>query len=179
MSADRLTNSLALCIEAHEGQFRDGEAPLPYATHPIDVCNLMRFVGKVTDEELLCAALLHDVLEESSIPASQIEAVAGARAAALVQEVTRFEPDTTGLTEDQRYELRTKTLLDEIKQMSSDAHIIKLADRLSNVRQARVTRSKKKFERYIGQTKQILEIIPRSTNPALWDAVAAETKKKD
>lgn len=138
----------------------------------------MRYVGGVEDQDLLCAALLHDVLEESDLTEGTLASAFGAPIASLVTEVTRFEPDTTGLTEEERYELRTQIFLEEIQKMSEKAHVIKLADRLSNLRQARATRPKKKLARYISQTKLILEIIPRSVNPALWDAVLAETKKK-
>jgi (p)ppGpp synthase/HD superfamily hydrolase len=138
----------------------------------------MRYVGLVEDEELLCAALLHDVLEESNVTEQQLSELFGASVAELVAEVTRFEPDTTGLGEEERYELRTKIFLEEIAKMSERAHTIKLADRLSNLRQARVTRPKKKLARYIEQTKLILDLIPRGVNPALWDAVLAETTKK-
>ncbi|HLO98502.1 MAG TPA: HD domain-containing protein [Fimbriimonas sp.] len=175
---DHLTNALAFCINAHQGQFRDGNAALPYATHPIDVCNIMRYVGGVEDQTLLCAALLHDVLEESDVTHHELAQHFGEEVAELVSQVTRFEPDTTGLSEDERYQLRTKLFLEEIEKMSERAHVIKLADRLSNLQQARVTRPKKKLARYIDQTKLILEIIPRTVNPALWDAVQAETKKK-
>lgn len=55
--------------------------------------------------------------------------------------------------------------------MSREARIIKLADRLCNIRQSLLTREGAKLERYIRQTRQILEAIPRETCPTLWDKI--------
>jgi len=61
--------------------------------------------------------------------------------------------------------------------MSPDAQVVKLADRLSNVREARMAKSPAKFERYLGATQKLLEIIPRKRNPGLWDAIKAEVER--
>ena len=136
------------------------------------------------DEDMISAAFLHDVLEESAITADRIQELFGARVRELVESVTRSEPaaeETAGLTEAQIWKLRSETLLGEIRLMSSEAQIIKLADRLSNVRAALATRAGKKLERYLDQTREILVIIPEKTNPALHKAVrkAAGLKRSD
>jgi hypothetical protein len=65
-------------------------------------------------------------------------------------------------------------LLEEIGRMSPDAQCVKLADRLSNVREGRRTKLGDKLTRYLGQTYLILETIPREVNPGLWDAIRDE-----
>lgn len=74
--------------------------------------------------------------------------------------------------------LRSDMLLAEIAQMSPDAQQIKLADRLSNLREGFRTKAGEKLARYIRQSRQILEIIPREVNPGLWDAIEAELGQK-
>ena len=164
-------------MDAHAEDFRDGVAPLPYITHPIEVMSLLRYVGGVCDEELLSIACLHDVLEESDITSEAIEKQFGPRVAKGVESLTRYEPtdaEREGLNEEQVWHLRSSILLREISEMTEEIQAIKLADRLANVRQAKVTRKPKKLARYKRQTEEILRLIPKSVNPALWQSISDE-----
>ena len=173
----KLGTAIRFAAERHEGQWRDGESPMPYITHPVEVLLNLRHVGKVTDEAVLLAAILHDLLEETTTTLAELAELFGDRTAELVRQVTRDEPteaEVAGLSKDEIYELRTARFLEEIKQMCPEAQMVKLADRLSNLREAKLTRSEKRLKRYQAQTERILEIIPESVNPALWRAVRAE-----
>lgn len=173
----KLDEAIQLAGKLHEGQVRDGEHALPYVVHPIEVLVNLRNVGGVVDEEMLIAAALHDTVEESGADVSKIEKRFGKRVAGLVRELTREEPkkkQIEGLSPDEVWLLRSTMLLEEIGRMSIEAQTIKLADRLSNVRDALRTKSGEKLERYLAQTSQILRIIPRDINPPLWDAISAE-----
>ena len=172
-----LSKALQFAVEKHDGSYRDGENALPYSTHPFEVCMLLRYVGQVTDENLLCAAALHDVLEETDVTADAIRAQFGRKVADLVQELTRREPgpdETKGLAKDEIWQLRANMLLEEISDMSPDAQRVKMADRLANLREAKLTKTGEKLRRYERQSKKILEIVPKSANPALWKAIAGE-----
>lgn len=170
-----LEKAIRLAYKAHRGQFRDGECPLPYITHPIDVVNNLRYVGLVTDEELLAAGALHDVLEETDLSPETIFEELGGRVLDLVIEVTREEPDFSnqGLTEEEVWHLRSNLLLEEISRMSDDAKRIKLADRMSNLEGSFATRTGDKLTRYIKQSEWILERINREISPPMWDAIQA------
>lgn len=177
MTYPRLQAAIELAVRLHRDQERDGDNPLPYCTHPIEVVSLLRNVGGVTDEDLLCVAALHDVLEETDIDPVEIEKEFGSRASALVKELTRKEPtaqETKGLDKNAIWKLRAEMLLEEIRHMSAQAQQVKLADRLSNVREAKRTKSGQKLERYIWQTEEILKIVPKPVNPGLWKAIRAE-----
>jgi len=163
--------ALKRAVRAHKKQDRDGETPLPYVTHPVDVLNLLRYDASVIDEEILAAALLHDVIEESQFSLSAIESEFGARVARLVKELTREEPDRTGLSEEEVWQVRTQTMLEEIDRMSDDAKTIKLADRASNLRVALLTRSGESLMNYVRQSCFILDHIDRGVCPILWDRV--------
>lgn len=173
-SENNLHKSIKFAMKAHKGQDRDGEAPLPYVTHVIDVLNKLRYIGGVTDPCILTAAILHDVLEETTATRDDISNRFGDEVLNLVIQVTRQEPnpqEKEGLTESEVYEMRTERFLTEIAAMSTEAKMIKLADRLSNIENALATRPIEKQERYLGQTVKILDLIPRETNPNLWDSV--------
>lgn len=164
----------ALCwaTELHSGQLRDGDKPLPYIFHPIAVCSLVHDVGGVADTDMLCACILHDTVEECGVSLDEIRERFGRRTAKLVGELTREEPSPVvaeKLTKDELYVLRNEMLLDGIRQMGDDAKLIKLADRICNLQEARRTRTGGKLERYRKQSVQILELIERGISPPLWD----------
>lgn len=182
MHYPRLDRAILLAAKLHAGQEREGDAPLPYLTHPLEVLLALRYVGGVIEEDLLCAAALHDVVEESNADLKEIGRETSARTADLVRELTRREPtaeERKGLDKDAIWKLRANMLLDEIRKMSADAQQVKLADRLANVREAKRTKAGPKWERYAWQTEEILNIVPRERNPGLWDGIRAELDAKD
>jgi hypothetical protein len=58
-------------------------------------------------------------------------------------------------------------MLAEIDAMSAEAKSIKLADRISNLRNAKVTRSRRDLDRYLAQSKLIVKRIPAASNRLL------------
>jgi (p)ppGpp synthase/HD superfamily hydrolase len=171
----KLHQAFRLCFKAHKNQEIESCSPsMPYSSHPIDVANKLRFVGGVTDEDMLAAAYLHDVLEFTDVTLAEIKEQFGERVAGLVLELTRREPldiEMEGKSDVERSELRSRMMLDEISRMGPDAQVIKLADRLSNLVMAFQTRKGDRLTRYLAQTKRILEIIEPKRNPALWKAI--------
>ena len=171
-----LHRSVKYASKLHKGQDRDGAYPLPYITHPLDVVTKLRYLADETDENVLVAAILHDVIEECDTTFSDIENRFGAVVKDLVKELTRREPDAAiikGMEEDEIWQLRSDWLLEDIRIMTVNAKRIKLADRLSNLEGAIATRPPDRLSRYIQQTYLILEAIPRDLSPELWDRVRA------
>lgn len=170
-----IEHALSLAVQAHLGQWRDGAAPLPYIAHPVDVMNRLRYVGNVQDEAILAAGVLHDTLEETALSPAEVEQMCGLQVRRLVEWVTRREPtaeETLELSKDEIWALRSSILLDEIRTMPPEAHLIKLADRASNMQAALWVRKRSKLPRYVSQTTAILRIIPEELNPALWRSVS-------
>ncbi|MBL8087984.1 MAG: HD domain-containing protein [Chthonomonas sp.] len=171
-----LQEALEFMVAAHRGQLREGTSALPYCMHPMDVVHKLRVVGEVTDESLLCAAALHDLLEETPVTVETLQAKFPARIVDLVVNLTRDEPTAAqirGMDAETVWRLRADMLIAEVAAMPADAQVIKLADRLSNVEEAWRTRSKKKLERYLWQTRRLLDVIPEQRNVGLWRAVQA------
>lgn len=163
----KLHKAVKAALKKHKKQERDGTSPLPYITHPIDVLNLVRYVGHVEDEEVLCAAVLHDVVEETKWDGKDVADKFGLRVSALVGELTREEPNTDDLPDEEIWAVRTRTMLEEILRMSPEARLIKLADRCSNLQAALASKTGADLYRYIRQSQLILEAIPNEVSPAL------------
>lgn len=179
MNLGKLKLAIDLAFEAHKDQWRSGEYAVPYICHPLEVLTLLRYVGGVTNEDQLCAAVLHDVLEETDISYEVMRDSVGERAANLVKELTRVEPtaeETAGMSKDEIWAMRSQLLLDEISKMSPQAMAVKMCDRISNLREAKITKTEKKVKRYIAQTEKMLEIIPKKVSPSLWSMLAEQAK---
>lgn len=170
----KLEKAIRFAAKAHRGFLKDGPNPLPYIVHPVEVVLLLRHVGGVLDEDVLCAGALHDTLEWSDAKPEQIRKRFGGRVLGLVQEMTRREPteeERAGLDKDGVWELRSRVLLAEIAAMSPEAQTIKLADRCSNLQLAFEIKSGRKLDRTLAQTEEILKIVDRSVCPGLWDRI--------
>lgn len=151
--------------------------PLPYICHPLEVLGLLRYSGGVTDIDSLCAAVLHDVVEETDATVDDVRAKAGKKCAKLVEQLTRTEPhpdETKDLSKDEIWQLKADKLIEEIRAMSEAAQVIKLCDRISNVREAKYAKKGKKLKRYVWQTWRILDTVPRQVHPVLWTMLEHE-----
>jgi len=113
---------------AHRGQFRkSGE---PYITHPLAVASILSEWR--LDAEGLAAALLHDVMEDTSVTRGEIESTFGKPVAAMVDGLSKLDQIEFATREDAQAESFRKMLL----AMARDVRVIliKLADRLHNMR---------------------------------------------
>lgn len=169
----KLHKAIKLALRSHKNQDRIEQIPMPYILHPIEVLSYVREIGKVIDEDVLCAAVLHDTIESHTVTKKEILERFGPRVTKIVLELTRDEPSSKSLaclSKNDAWELRNRFFLDEIEnKMGPEAKLIKLADRLSNLRLAQYKRNGNKFDRYIKQTHAILELITRDICPPLWD----------
>ena len=113
---------------AHRGQFRkSGE---PYITHPLAVASILS--EWQLDAEGLAAALLHDVMEDTSVTRNELETTFGKPVAAMVDGLSKLDQIEFATREDAQAESFRKMLL----AMARDVRVIliKLADRLHNMR---------------------------------------------
>ncbi|MBQ4000595.1 MAG: bifunctional (p)ppGpp synthetase/guanosine-3',5'-bis(diphosphate) 3'-pyrophosphohydrolase, partial [Oscillospiraceae bacterium] len=114
--------------QRHEGQLRrSGE---PYIIHPIAVASYLVDLG--LDSACICAALLHDVVEDTDTSLAEIKAEFGEEVEELVNGVTKLGKISFSSVEEEQAENLRKMLL----AMSKDIRvmIIKLNDRLHNMR---------------------------------------------
>ena len=108
----------------HEGQTR--RSGHPYITHPLAVAMILAETG--ADDEMLCAAMLHDTIEDTPYTPAELSREFGARVAALVAGVTALDQ-----AKDRRGRVTARAMA---AAKSADPRVleIKVADRLHNMR---------------------------------------------
>lgn len=124
----KIISAYEFAAKAHANQFRSsGE---PYITHPLAVSFILLELGMDTDT--ICAAMLHDVVEDTDVTLEEVKKRFGQDVAMLVDGVTKLGKIPLFTKEEQQAENVRKILL----AMSQDIRviIIKLCDRLHNMR---------------------------------------------
>ena len=118
-------NAADFAARKHTNQRRKGEAAEPYLNHLIEVANL---VAEASDgrADVVVAALLHDVVEDQGVAIDEVAALFGSAIASIVAEVT----DDKSLPK----QVRKDKQVSGAHHKSTDASIIKLADKTSNLR---------------------------------------------
>ena len=127
--------------EMHEGQFRhSGE---PYFTHPVAVAAIL--TEQRLDDATIITALLHDTIEDTKSTYSQIAAKFGEEIAVLVDGVTKLTNLQLSSTQTKQAENFRKLFM----AMSRDLRVIlvKLADRLHNMRTIKAMRPDKQVQK--------------------------------
>ena len=132
---------------------RSGE---PYIIHPINVAYILAGVG--LDEATICAALLHDVVEDTDVTDADLRRDFGEEVADMVAGVTKLGSMQFTSVEEQQAEDYRKMFL----AMGKDIRviIIKLADRLHNMRTLKYL----KRDRQIANAKETMEIYAPLAN---------------
>jgi guanosine-3',5'-bis(diphosphate) 3'-pyrophosphohydrolase len=123
----------------------------PYFSHPIEVAGLMTELK--LDQETIVTALLHDTVEDTLATIEEVEEKFGSEVARLVDGVTKLSKIET-LTENERAAENLRKLL---LAMSEDIRVllVKLADRLHNMRTLHYIRSPEKRQRIARETMEI------------------------
>jgi len=121
-----LLKALHFAADKHRDQRRKDIEASPYINHPIEVAELLARVGDVQDLVTLQAAILHDTLEDTKTTVEELDAAFGADVRHVVEEVT----DDKRLPRVERKRLQ----IEHAPHLSSRAKLVKLADKISNVR---------------------------------------------
>lgn len=134
----KIVSAYELAENYHHDQKR--ESGEPYITHPLAVAYILLELGMDTDT--ICSALLHDVVEDTDCTLEQLQKKFGTDVAMLVNGVTKLKKVETFTKDEQKAENIRKILL----AMSEDIRviIIKLADRLHNMRTLNFCREEKR-----------------------------------
>ena len=125
--SDLLERAYALARQAHASQrMRDRDAP--FIGHPVTVAGLLHEAGFA--EELVAAALLHDVVENSSVESAEVEE-------RICPEVARLVAALSENPEIDDYEERKRALRDQVEGDGERAAAVYAADKLANLRETR------------------------------------------
>lgn len=118
--------SLSFAAHKHRNQRRKDSAQTPYINHPIALVNILLIEVGITDEVVLIAALLHDTVEDTNTTFEEIEQHFGQVVRDVVAEVT----DDKSLPKA----VRKQNQIDHAPGLSDRAKLVKLADKISNIR---------------------------------------------
>jgi GTP pyrophosphokinase len=145
---DRVQEAFIFACEHHAAQRRkSGE---DFIVHPVGVARIC--AGMRLDTETLCAALLHDTVEDTSASLEEVSERFGDEIAAIVDGVTKL----TGITFQSRSEAQAENYRKMMVAMATDVRVIliKLADRLHNMRTIDAMPKQKQMEK----ARETLEI---------------------
>ena len=121
-----LLKALAFAAHKHRDQRRKDAEASPYINHPIALADVLVNEAGITDVEVLCAALLHDTVEDTATTHEELVDAFGSRIARTVAEVT----DDKRLSKAERKRLQ----IEHAPHLSREAKLVKLADKLCNLR---------------------------------------------
>src|SRR5271169_1977075 len=157
-----ILEALAFAAHKHRDQRRKDENASPYINHPIALANMLCNKAGITDENVLCAALLHDTIEDTETTPAELSTHFGKAIADIVAEVT----DDKSLPKAERKRLQ----IEHAAYASYQAKLVKLADKISNLQDIASSPPadwdlKRKLE-YFDWAKAVVDQI-RGTNPAL------------
>jgi guanosine-3',5'-bis(diphosphate) 3'-pyrophosphohydrolase len=144
---------------AHEGQMRDEGTP--YIVHPVRVAVSLVDELEIYSPRLVSSALLHDVIEDSPITRPQIAELFGEEIARIVWLLTKFD------------DVSLPAYLNAIEAASdTGAAIVKLCDRLDNLRFLAHSPWFEKKRRYIRTTEAFYLPMAARTNKYLYDEIS-------
>lgn len=129
LNTDLVDSAIRFAVDAHAGTERRGKG-FPYILHPLEAASIVASI--TSDPELLAAAVLHDTVEDADVTPDVIRGHFGDRVASLVEaESDKFDP---GVSEEDSWFDRKQSAIDRLKAASTDAKIVALGDKLSNMR---------------------------------------------
>jgi guanosine-3',5'-bis(diphosphate) 3'-pyrophosphohydrolase len=121
----QLLKAVAFAADKHRFQTRKDSERTPYINHPIAVALTLCEVGHESDTDLLCAAILHDTIEDTETSPEEIEKTFGKFVLDIVMEVT----DDKNIAKEERKRLQ----IVKAHLKSRPARKLKLADKICNV----------------------------------------------
>jgi guanosine-3',5'-bis(diphosphate) 3'-pyrophosphohydrolase len=121
-----LFDALAFAAHKHRAQRRKDIEASPYINHPIALADVLANAGGVEDPVTLCAALLHDTIEDTETSYEELREKFGKAIADVVMEVT----DDKTLDKAARKALQVA----HAHKLSQSARLVKLADKICNLR---------------------------------------------
>ena len=125
--SDLVASAYEMAASAHRGQRRKDDGS-PYITHPVAVAGLLHDAG--FDDELIAAALLHDVVEDTDMASDEVSERFAERVAELVDALSEDD----GIRD---YEERKREHREQVADAGKGAIAIYIADKLSNLRDMR------------------------------------------
>ena len=128
-----VSKALIFAAEHHQYQHRKG-TKIPYMTHLLNVCKIV--AENNCSDEVLAAALLHDVVEDTEVTIEQVEEIFGKQIAEIVRGATELDKLEKKVIEKESSWLERKkhTIHFLQHEASTDQLLVSAADKLDNLR---------------------------------------------
>lgn len=133
LNTELLDRAIIFAVNAHHNTERRGKG-FPYIVHPLEAVEIVATI--TPDQELLAAAALHDVIEDTDVTLDQLRAEFGDRIADLVHsESDQVNGELfNGENEEETWHARKQAAIDRLAAAPHDAKIVAMGDKLSNMR---------------------------------------------
>lgn len=158
-------HALEFAAHKHRDQRRKDVHASPYINHPIALANVLVNEAGVSNPEIVCAALLHDTIEDTETTPQELAQEFGEEIRDIVLEVT----DDKSLPKSDRKRLQIEHAI----HASHKAKLVKLADKICNLRDIASSPpanwSLERQQEYFEWAKRVIDRV-RGTNPRLEDA---------
>ncbi len=126
---NKVEQAILYAVDAHAGTFRDG-TKIPYILHPLEAAAIASALSQ--DQDVIAAAVLHDVVEDTERSMAEIRRRFGERVAHFVGCDT--ENKRPELPPEATWQIRKQETIDEIPHLADDELIVVFADKLANLR---------------------------------------------
>lgn len=157
-----LLKALTFSAIKHKNQRRKDVDASPYINHPISLANILCNEAHITDIDVICGALLHDTVEDTETEPEELESEFGLEIKNIVMDVT----DDKTLAKHERKQAQ----IDHAAHISDKAKLVKLADKISNLRDVSVNPphswSLQRRQAYFDWAKKVIDQL-RGVNPQL------------
>jgi guanosine-3',5'-bis(diphosphate) 3'-pyrophosphohydrolase len=172
----KIARAMAFAARKHRGQRRKDRESSPYINHPIALASILADEAEITDPDVICAALLHDTIEDTDTSAEELREIFGDAVTSIVLEVT----DDKSLSKQDRKQQQ----IEHTASISSEAKMVKLADKIANLRDIATmppaTWDTERKQEYFDWAAKVIDKI-RGTHTALetlFDAALASSFKE-
>ena len=127
---DKISKAIKFAVKAHDGQKRKITG-IPSVLHSLEAASIVAYM--TSDEDVICASVLHDVAEDTKYALKDIEKRFGKRVAYLVSSET--ENKRSSLAPETTWKIRKEETLAHLRQTTDkNVKTLWLGDKLSNVR---------------------------------------------
>lgn len=145
-----VSKAIVFAAQHHQHQLRKATR-IPYMSHLLNACRTL--AEHDCDDELLAAALLHDVVEDTPVTIQEVEAEFGARVAELVRGATELEKlEKQAIEKESSWEQRKQHTIHFLEhEATTDQLLVSAADKLDNLRSIYLDKKKigkKVWERF-------------------------------
>ncbi len=149
LNSDTLNKAYNFAVEAHQNQKRD--EGVPYIIHPVAVAKILTELK--LDSATITTGLLHDTIEDTNVTYETVKKEFGEEVANLVEGVTKISALEDKASEESKAENFRKLILATSKDIR--VLLVKLADRLHNMRTIQFLKDKEKIIRKAKETMEI------------------------